>query len=135
MVLMSTEADFLDYWNSKYKKKAEGQFRPQKGLYLKEKSAIKYRDWLRINRLADYKADFAIKCNSGFVRWLTVEFDGAGFGHSGPQAERDRQKTNQFLRLGCLTMRFSVTTLKSSFGFVEDMIRDQYFIIKKKHVK
>lgn len=132
---MSAETDFLDNWNSKYKKKAESQFRPQKKIYLSEKSDLNYRQWLNQNSLKDYRADFTLHIKRGWIRGITVEFDGQGFGHSGAQAERDRQKINQFLKLGYPTMRFSVITLKSNFNYVEDEIKDVYKLITGKEIE
>lgn len=131
---MSIETDFLEYWNDTFKIEAISQFRPQKELYEYLKINIPYREWLKQEHLKDYMADFAIPCKNQWVRYLTNEYDGQGWGHSGAQSSRDKQKMNQFLKMGCLTMRFDVITLKSSFEYVADEIAAQYYIIKGKEI-
>jgi len=135
---MSTELDFLHFWNKKYStNKLISQFRPQKHLYLFEESDIIYREWLKIHGFRDYKADYLLQINKGWIKGITVEIDGSGgkFSHGGAGSERDRRKSNQFLKLGYLTMRFSVTTLKSNFQYVEDEIKETYQIVSGKKIE
>lgn len=133
---MSTEEEFLESWNNKYKLKAIGQFCPTRELYNKLKPDMKITQWKKLHNYGSYKSDFMIPCKKLWLKGITVEFDGSGKdSHRGPGAERDRKKSNQLLLMGYITLRFSVTTLKSSFSYVEDMIKDQYKLIKGKEIE
>ena len=119
-------AKFKEFWVNKFPEfpifpeDPSKEFRPQRDLYDSCDRDIKYSEWLELNLFNDYRSDFALKDYP-----LLVEFDGAGKSHeSAASVQKDRQKNNQNLKLGYISLRFSVSELKSSFDFVADEIRE-----------
>ncbi len=118
------------------------EFRPQKYKYeairSNTNSDIKFREYLKREGKADYRADFALLNASmfedykkypdwthldseGTIVWgLVVELDGSGgrFSHQGAGAERDRKKNVQFLLEGLVTIRFTIQTVRNSPDYV-----------------
>lgn len=118
---MSETELFIEYWRANSDIEVQSEFRPQKLLYEKSDKKLKYRAWLDYNRLGDYRADFCLVFGD---RGIMVEFDGSfgQFSHKGNNAERDRKKAIQMAKLGFITIRFSVQTLKSNHKYVFDEI-------------
>lgn len=124
-VVSDINVEFKKYWMEKYPQypiwpeDPTKEFRPQRELYDNSKTDLKYKEWLKDNDLSDYRSDMALRDYP-----LLVECDGgSGFSHNSSKGvQRDRDKVNQNLKLGYITLRFSVSELKASFDFVADEI-------------
>lgn len=132
---MSTEEEFLEHWNNTYKLQAVPQFNATKELYNKLNPDMTITAWKKLHNYGSYRSDFMIPCKTLWLKGITLESDGEGWGHSGKGKNADYKKSNQLLLMGYVTLRVSVTTLKSSFDYVEDLIKDQYKLIKGKEIE
>jgi len=117
------EKQFLDYWNDRFPNlQAVMEYKPQKAYWETCDTDLKYLDWIKVSPFRDFRFDFHLTGTR-----ILVEFDGSGGSHESLTGiQRDREKCSQALKLGYITARFSVKTVKVNMAFVADEIMDIY---------
>lgn len=118
---------FKEHWNKKFPEMLAWsdpedftkEYRPWNELYLISGSVLPQRKWLKENNYNDYALDFVLQ-----DYMICCEFDGFGRSHLSPQnIQRDRKKSNDWVLLGGVMLRFPVQTVQSSMDYVSDEIR------------
>lgn len=101
---------FLKTWKSLYSMRMYTQYKPEEVKYVKEFGSTKgIREYLKKQRKQNFAIDFV---------WypatmkIAMEIDGAGFGHSGAGATRDRHKNNQLVLDGWKLLRYNAQEVK-----------------------